>query len=77
MIVIDAGGGILLPNDAFRGLLSAVDHDLLRQVLTDAEAEAALVAMVPKLMQELEQIPQQVATAIPEDVLHHTLGVMD
>jgi hypothetical protein len=59
------------------GRMQWVDHDLLRQVLTDAEAEAALVAMVPKLMQELEQIPQQVATAIPEDVLHHTLGVMD
>jgi len=59
------------------GRMQWVDRDLLQQTLTDAEAEAALLAMVPKLLQELEHIPQQAATAVPDEVLHHTLGAMD
>ncbi len=53
-----------------------IDRDLLQRVMDDNEAQAALVAMVPKLMQELEQIPHQAATPVPDEVLHHTLGAM-
>jgi len=59
------------------GRMQWVDRDRLRQVLTDPDAEAALLAMVPKLLQELEQISQQAASAVPDEVLHHTLGAMD
>jgi hypothetical protein len=59
------------------GRMQWVDRDLLQQILADAEAEAALLAMVPKLLQDFEQIPQQAASAIPDEVLHHTLGAMD
>jgi hypothetical protein len=59
------------------GRMQWVDRDRLRQILIDAEAEAALLAMVPKLLQQLDQIPQKAATAIPDEVLHHTLGSMD
>jgi hypothetical protein len=54
-----------------------VDRDLLQQALADAEAEAALLAMAPRLLQDLEHIPQQAATPVPDEVLHHTLGAMD
>jgi hypothetical protein len=59
------------------GRMQWIDRDRLRQILTDTEAEAALLAMVPKLLQELEHIPQQAAVAVPDEVLHHTLGAMD
>ena len=59
------------------GSMQWADRDLLQQILTDAEAEAALLAMVPKLLQELEQTPRQAAVAVPEEALHHTLGAMD
>ena len=58
------------------GKMSWVDHDLLQRVLTDGEAQAALAAMAPKLMQDLEQVPQQEAMPIPEEALRHTLGDM-
>ena len=59
------------------GSMKWIDRDLLEQILTDADAEAALLAMVPNLLQELEHIPQQAAVAVPDEVLHHTLGAMD
>jgi len=59
------------------GRMQWVDRQRLQQILTDPEAKAALQAMLPKLLAEIEQIPQQAAIAIPTEVLHHTLGAMD
>ena len=53
-----------------------VDRDLLRRVATDDEAQAALAAMAPKLLDDLEQVTQQAAIAVPGDALRHTLGDM-
>jgi len=58
------------------GRMAWVDHDLLRQVVAGSEAQAALTAMVPKLMDNLEQVTRQAATPVPADALRHTLGEM-
>jgi hypothetical protein len=58
------------------GKMRWVDHDLLQQVAAQAEAHAAIAAMAPKLFDELENIPRQQASRIPEEALRHTLGDM-
>ena len=58
------------------GRMQWVDHDLLQRVIADNEAQAALLAMAPRLMQDLEQIPQAAARPVPDEVLRHTLGDM-
>jgi len=59
------------------GRMQWVDHDLLQRVIADNEAQAALLAMAPRLMQDLEQIPQAAARPVPDEVLRHTLGDME
>ena len=59
------------------GRMQWVDHDLLQRVIADNEAQAALLAMAPRLMQDLEQIPQEAARLVPNEVLRHTLGDME
>jgi len=59
------------------GRMQWVDHDLLQRVIADNEAQAALLAMAPRLMQDLDQIPQGAARPVPDEVLRHTLGDME
>jgi len=58
------------------GRMQWVDSELLQRVIADDEAQAALQAMVPRLMQDLDQIPQGAARPVPDEVLRHTLGDM-
>lgn len=58
------------------GRMQWVDRDRLRAVADDDEARAALLAMSPKLLQELDQLRQQAARPVPAEVLRHTLGAM-
>ena len=58
------------------GRMQWVDRELLQKILDNSEAKAALLAMAPKLLLEIDGIPQKAATAIPAEVLHHTLGAM-
>jgi len=58
------------------GRIQWLDRDLLQRVVADGEAQAALLAMAPRLLQDLEEIPQQAARPVPGEVLRHTLGDM-
>ncbi len=58
------------------GAVSWVDRELLRRVARESEAQAALAAMAPQLMDNLEQVAQRSALALPEAALRHTLGDM-
>jgi len=58
------------------GKMSWVDRDLLKRIVAEDEAHAALVAMAPKLLDDLEQIAQEPAKPVPEEALRHTLGDM-
>jgi hypothetical protein len=58
------------------GKMHWVDRNLLQQVAAQAEAHAAIAAMAPKLFDELENIPRQQASRVPEEALRHTLGDM-
>jgi len=56
------------------GAVTWVDRGLLRQVARENEAQAALAAMAPQLMDNLEQVAQHSAVTLPEAALRHTLG---
>jgi hypothetical protein len=58
------------------GRMQWVDSDLLQRVIADDEAQAALLAMAPRLLQDLDQVPRETARPVPEEVLRHTLGDM-
>ncbi len=58
------------------GEMSWVDHDLLQQVVAEAEAHAAIAAMAPKLFEDLANIPQQATSIVPEEAQRHTLGAL-
>jgi hypothetical protein len=58
------------------GRMRWVDRAGLQRMLADDEAQAALLAMAPRLLQDLEQIPQQTATPVPAEALRHILGAM-
>ena len=58
------------------GRMQWLDRDLLQRVIADSEAQAALLSMAPRLLQDLEDIPQQAARSIPGEALRHTLGDM-
>jgi hypothetical protein len=54
-----------------------VDHDRLKRVIVDKDTHAGLLAMVPGLLQELEQVAEQPARPIPDEALRHTLGARE
>jgi hypothetical protein len=54
-----------------------VDHDRLKRVIVDKDAHAGLLAMVPGLLQELDQVAEQPARPIPDEALRHTLGARE
>jgi hypothetical protein len=58
------------------GHMQWVDRALLHSVMADNEAEAGLLAMTPRLLQDLHKIAQQDARPVPEEALRHTLGAM-
>ncbi|MDB4583999.1 hypothetical protein N9164_12665 [Draconibacterium sp.] len=59
------------------GHMQWVDHELLRSVMADHETQAGLLAMAPRLLQDLDKIAQQSAQPVPDEALRHTLGAMD
>jgi hypothetical protein len=59
------------------GHMQWVDHTLLQRVMADHEAQAGLLAMAPRLLQDLDRIDQQDARPVPDEALRHTLGAMD
>jgi len=59
------------------GHMQWVDHALLQGVMADYEAQAGLLAMAPRLLQDLHKIDQQDARPVPGEALRHTLGAMD
>jgi hypothetical protein len=58
------------------GHMQWVDRALLQRVMADYEAEAGLLAMAPRLLQDLDKIAQQDARPVPDEALRHTLGAM-
>ena len=58
------------------GRMQWVDRERLQRVIDDDEAQVALQAMAPRLMQDLDQIPEGAARPVPDEVLRHTLGDM-
>jgi len=58
------------------GRMQWVDRDLLQRVANDNESQAALLAMAPRLLQDLDQVPREAARPVPVEVLRHTLGDM-
>ena len=59
------------------GSMRWVDPELLQRVVEDNEARAAVSAMAPKLLDDLQQVEHRSATAFPQDALRHTLGSSD
>ena len=59
------------------GSMRWVDPELLQRVVEDNEARAAVSAMAPKLLDDLQQVEHRSATAVPQDALRHTLGSSD
>jgi hypothetical protein len=59
------------------GHMQWVDHELLQSVMADHETQAGLLAMAPRLLQDLDRIAQQSARPVPDEALRHTLGAMD
>ena len=59
------------------GHMQWVDRALLQGAMADYEAEAGLLAMAPRLLQDLHKIDQQDARPVPDEALRHTLGAMD
>ena len=53
-----------------------VDREPLQRVAGANEAHAALAAMAPRLMDDMEQITPRDAIPVPEEALRHTLGDM-
>lgn len=58
------------------GRISWVDREFLQRIATEDETRAALEAMAPRLMDDLENIAEQAAISMPADALRHTLGDM-
>ena len=56
------------------GRMQWVDPDLLKRVMADAEAEAALLAMSPGLPLEFDQLDHRTAMPVPDEARRHTLG---
>jgi hypothetical protein len=59
------------------GHMQWVDRALLQSVMANHEAEAGLLAMAPRLLQDLDKVTQQNASPVPDEALRHTLGAMD
>jgi hypothetical protein len=59
------------------GHMQWVDRTLLQGVMADHEAQAGLLAMAPRLLQDLHKVAQQDAQPVPDEALRHTLGAMD
>jgi hypothetical protein len=59
------------------GRMRWVDHQRLERIVEDDEARAALSAMAPRLLEQLDEIPPQAAVAVPDEALKHILGAMD
>jgi hypothetical protein len=58
------------------GRMQWVDRDLLQRVADDDEAQAALQAMTPGLLRDLDKLAQKTARPVPGEALRHTLGDM-
>jgi hypothetical protein len=59
------------------GRMQWVDHVRLKRVIIDKDTHAGLLAMVPGLLQQLEQVAEQPARPIPDEALRHTLGARE
>jgi hypothetical protein len=56
------------------GRMTWIDRGRFERVAAESEARAALAAMAPGLLDDLESVAQQPATPIPDEALRHTLG---
>ena len=59
------------------GRMRWVDRERLQRVIVDTEIQAGLLAMAPRLLQDLDQIAEQPAIPIPDEALRHTLGARE
>jgi len=59
------------------GRMQWVDHERLKRVIADRDTHAGLLAMVPSLLDELDQVAEQTARPIPDEALRHTLGARE
>ena len=56
------------------GKMQWIDRKLFTSVVAESEALAAIVAMVPRLLEDLEGITQEPARSVSEDALRYILG---
>jgi len=56
------------------GKICWVNHDLARQILNDGDARAGFSAIAVKMINSLDQIPEQIARPVPTEALHHAMG---
>ena len=54
--------------------MSWVDTEIMSRKLKEEEARAGLLAVAPKLIEELQQIQHQVARPVSAEALRHTIG---
>ena len=59
------------------GHMQWVDREILQRVMLNNEAQSGLLAMTPRLLQDLHKIDHQDARPVPGEALRHTLGAMD
>ena len=59
------------------GRMQWVDREQLQSVIADDETRAGLLAMAPRLLQDLEQVAERAAVPIPDEALRHTLGARE
>ncbi len=58
------------------GRMQWLDREIIERIIIDAEAHAALAAMAPGLLDDLSQVADRSAHAVPDEARHHTLGEM-
>ncbi len=58
------------------GEMRWLDREVFERVIAADEARAALAAMAPGLLDDLQQVTSEAARAVPDELRHHTLGDM-
>jgi len=54
--------------------MSWIDTEIMARKLNEEEARAGFLAIAPKLLEEIQTIPNQQARPVPAEALRHTMG---
>jgi len=56
------------------GNICWINHDLARQILSDSDTRAGFSAIAVEMINNLDQVPEQIAEPVPAEALHHAMG---